>query len=214
MRERLAFHFLAADDLLAIDAQPSQRLVLGTAATIDREQAAHYARQPVAWTAWRGADILACFGINELFAGAHGVAWAVLAARLGKDHLALTRFMAHEIRTCGLARLELLARCVDVELAVERLPDVSGGELVELVTKPAHATPEVRWAMLLGMTPAHVLRHFGGAGESYVLFERFAPPCGRDASASLASSAQSAAGGRSALRACGPTAAPAIKVIS
>lgn len=169
----LEFDTLTADDLMSIEAQPSQRMVLGVNARIDRAQAQHYAAQIVAWSARRNGQILACFGINALFDYAHGVAWAVLAEGIGADHVALTRFMQHEIRTCGLPRLELLARCVDVELAVERVPDISGDELLRLVTKREHATPEVRWAMLLGMKPAHVLRRFGAAGESYLLLERF-----------------------------------------
>ena len=171
---RLSFRRLEPGDLLSIDAQASQQLVLGLRVRLDFAQAEHYAAMPVAWAARRGEELLACFGINELFAGAHGVAWAVLAEGLGRDHLALTRFMQSEIRDCGLARLELLARCVDVDLAVERLPDITGDELVQLVTKPDHATPEVRWAMMLGMEPAHVLRRFGAASESYLLYERFA----------------------------------------
>lgn len=170
---RLDFETLVADDLLAIDAQPSQRMVLGVDARLDRAQAEHYAAQTVAWSARREGRLLACFGINELFPGAHGVAWAVLAEGITEDHLALTRFMQSAIADHALPRLELFAKCVDVELAVERLPDVTGDELVALVTKPQHATPEVRWAVLLGMRPAHVLRRIGGASETYLLLERF-----------------------------------------
>lgn len=167
----LEFRRLHPGDLLTIDAQASQRTVLGIRAQLDFAQAEHYASMPVAWTAERGETILACFGINETFAGAHGVAWAVLAEGLGADHLALTRFIRSEIRDCGLPRLELLAKCTDLELAVERVPDMSGAEMLELAVR--HKTPEVRWAMMLGMKPAHVLRRFGAAGECYMLLERF-----------------------------------------
>jgi hypothetical protein len=43
----------------------------------------------------------------------------------------------------------------------------------------AEPSPECRWACLLGFAPAHVLRNFGAASETYMLFERFARPAAK-----------------------------------
>lgn len=167
---RVIFTRLDPLHLAAIAPQESQRLWLGVPGDCDFAQAQILASQSIAWTAWRSNDpgsILACFGISETFPGVQGVAWALLAADLGEDHLALTRFMQREIRECGLARLELLARATDVE------PFADEYDPWMLVSASmAVPTPECRWAKLLGLEPAHVLRKFGAAGETYMLFER------------------------------------------
>ncbi len=176
LHEALDIRHLDPIDLATIERQQSQRLWLGISGECDYAQASHLADQPVAWTA-RTPDtgrILACFGINETFPDRQGVAWALLGRDLGKWHLPLTRFIQGEIRECGLERLELLARCCDVEPAIDAMPDVTGEELRKAALLPRNRTPEVRWAILLGMTPAHVLRKFGGASETHMLFERIA----------------------------------------
>ena len=62
-------------------------------------------------------------------------------------------------------------------LGEELCRPASRDELTALAMK--YATPECRWAKLLGFTPAHVLRRFGAASETYMLFERF-PPLGEE----------------------------------
>lgn len=164
---------LAPDDLATIVAQQSQKLWLGMEGDCDYEQALHLASQPVAWTArCEHGRIIACFGINETFPGTQGVAWSLLAEDPGAHHLALTRFMARQIAACGLARLELLAKCADVEPVLAEFPGIGRDELIEIVTAPATSTPEVRWALLLGMRPAYVMRKVGFAQETYLACER------------------------------------------
>jgi hypothetical protein len=181
MRE-VRFSPLEPDDLLAIEQQPSQRTWMGAPCEIDHENALLLAAQPVAWTARRAdGSILACFGIHETFddllgRGVQGVAWAMLSSPVGKDHLALTRFMRRQVEAAGLQRIELIAKAVDVEsfrdFALREGFPVDTAMLVRAsMTEP---TPECRWAVMLGFEPAHVLRKFGGASETYMLFERIA----------------------------------------
>lgn len=162
MRDFLAFSIMQPADLLSIDMQDSQAMFLGQDATPDEETAYNLAAQPVAWTAWRGGKVLACFGINEAFPGQHGTAWALLGKGIGRDHLALTRFVREAVAGCTLPRLDVLARATDV----------SPGSWNPIAESMAEPTPECRWCELLGFKPAHLLRKFGGAGETYMLFER------------------------------------------
>lgn len=170
----LRFDPLDPNDLATIAAQSSQKMWLGMDGSCDYEQALHLAAQPVAWTARHRNRIIACFGINETFPGSQGVAWSLLAEGLGVHHLELTRFIRSQILWCGLARLELLARCLDIEPAIAADPRLNHRRdaQIELVTSPGAATPEVRWAMLLGMVPAYVMRKVGFAGETYLALER------------------------------------------
>jgi len=163
-RDLLEFLSLQASDLFSIAIQPSQRLVLGIDPVGDADHAEILADQPVAWTAWRGDTILACFGIAEVFAGQHGVAWSLLAEGIGTSHLAITRFARRELDRCGLRRVELIARgCEGAEY----------GGPAALGYQRQCPTPEYRWAVALGFVPVHVLRHYGQADETCVLFERF-----------------------------------------
>jgi hypothetical protein len=169
----LDFHNLDAADLTAIEAQPSQAATMGIAGPIDAETAATMVEQPIAWAVRREDRLIACCGIVENFPGRQGIAWCILAAGIGKDHLEMTRFMAHQIACCGLARVELYARAPDLEAVIAARPELDSGQIVTLaLTRP---TPEMRWATLLGMTPAHLMRCFGAASESYMLFERVDP---------------------------------------
>lgn len=182
MNSRIAFQRLDAGDLFEIERQESQLLWLGQKGDISQEAAEILADQPCAWTAWHAGRIVACFGISEIFPNVQGLAWALLSSEIGVLHLELTRFMQREVRECGLIRLELLARANDrVEdravLGEELCRPASRDELAALAMK--YGTPECRWAKLLGFTPAHVLRRFGAASETYMLFERF-PPLGEE----------------------------------
>lgn len=166
---------LEAADLLAIEAQDSQKLWLGIEGTPDWDSAHALAEQDVAWCARRDdGSLLACFGINETFPGAQGVAWALLSQPIGKDHLALTRFIRGVVEACELRRLELFAKSVPIEdtraFFRKHGAPVDSGVLVALaMSKP---TPECRWAVMLGFEPVHVMRRFGFDDEAMMLFER------------------------------------------
>jgi len=170
MRDPLFFRRMQPDDLFAIDVQDSQTMFLGQDATPDEETALNLASQPVAWTAWRGDTVIACFGFNEAFPGKHGTAWALLAKDIGRDHLALTRFVRGVVAACTLDRLDVLARSHD-----------HGGGISGMSAALADPTPEVRWCLMLGFEPAHLLRKFGGAGEAYMMFERIKPASSSEA---------------------------------
>lgn len=178
MSSRLTFQRLEAGDLFEISRQDSQLLWLGQEGEITDEAAAILASQPCAWTAWHAGRIVACFGISEIFANVQGVAWALLSSDIGVHHIELTRFMQKEVRTCGLIRLELLAKASEKaeELAVlgeDLCVRFTGQQLLACAMQ--RATSECRWAKLLGFTPAHVLRRYGAASETYMLFEWFGP---------------------------------------
>lgn len=164
----LRFSTLRAHDLLEIERQPSQQLTLGRPGETTAEEAAILEAQPVAWTARdsRGR-IRACFGIAEAFPGLQGQAWAVLAPGLGYAHLELTRFIQGQVAGAGLVRIELLARGPDMGWTPAHM---TSGEVMQLAV--TEMTKEMRWAVLLGFEPAHVLRWYGAAAETYVLFER------------------------------------------
>lgn len=158
----LHFRKMKPANLFSIDVQDSQATFLGLDAAPDEETALNLASQPVAWTAWRrDGTVLACFGFNEAFPGKHGTAWALLGKAIGRDHLALTRFVREVVEGCTLDRLDVLARSADYG------PGIRG-----MSAALADPTPEVRWCLTLGFEPAHVLRKFGAAGETYMLLER------------------------------------------
>lgn len=157
----LHFRPMQPDDLFAIDVQGSQATFLGLDAAPDEETALNLAAQPVAWAAVRDGAVLACFGINEAFPGKHGTAWALLGKDIGADHLALTRFVRQVVEGCTLDRLDVLAKSRDY-----------GGGIRGMSAALADATTEVRWCLMLGFEPAHQLRKFGAAGETYMMLER------------------------------------------
>lgn len=158
-------------DLVAIEPQASQRFTIGidTQAT-SIEEAELLAAQPEAWAIYSAGRLIACFGIRETFPGRNGVAWAVLAEGIGSAHLAMTRFARHRIEDCGLARVEAIVRGPDAEGIVDAFPGLDNGQLLDAVL--TQSTPEMVWARLVGLRPAHVLRKYGGFLETHVLFER------------------------------------------
>ena len=161
-RANLMFARMQPHDLFALQVQDSQTMFLGQDAMPDEETAYNLAGQPVAWTARRADGTpIACFGFNEAFPGKHGTAWALIGKGIGRDHVALTRFVRQVVADCTLDRLDVLARSHD-----------HGGGISGMSAALADPSPEVRWCLMLGFEPAHLLRKFGGAGETYMMFER------------------------------------------
>lgn len=171
MSEALTITRLRPADLLRLERQPSQQMLLGVDGTMTAEEAELLASMPEAWTLSRGDVPIACFGISELFPGKHGLAWSLLGAGLGtRAHLMLTRFAIERLEATPLIRVETYARCVDVEHLLARTPDLDSGHLVHLAM--LFPSAECRWARRLGFRPAHVLRRYGAADETMMLFER------------------------------------------
>lgn len=171
------FSTLTARDVMEIQALPRHAVIFGQPARVSQEEAEVLAAAPIAWAARYDGGLIAAFGIVEHFAGQQGLGWTLLADRLGAAHLRLTRFVAAQIENCGLARLELMARGPDLEPILARMPDLDPGQVVELAMQAA--TREMRWALALGMRPAHLLRCWGADCESFMLFERLQPTCAK-----------------------------------
>jgi len=173
MRDRLSFHTLRAQDLRDLVLQPSQSVALGIVPTYTDEMIEAAAAQRVAWSVRCSGRLICCFGIIEGIPGRQGLGWANLASGIGYAHLQLTRFIRGQIEACGLPRLEVLAKAPDIEPLIAKHPGLDSGQLVSLAM--SMATPEMRWATLLGLTPAHVLRCYGGDSETVLLFESIKP---------------------------------------
>lgn len=169
----VAFTRLTAEDVLAIQAQPRQRTVFGMDVETTYDDALAMAQAPIAWAARVDGRLIACFGIVDHFTGLQGLGWTILAEGIGQAHLPLTRFIRAAIDGCGLARLELIARGPDIEPILASRPDLDSGQIVAIAS--SRPTPEMRWALMLGMQPAHLLRCYGAASETYMLFERLRP---------------------------------------
>ena len=97
----------------------------------------------------------------------------MLGEGIGASHLELTRFVAQVIVDCPLPRLEFYAKAADVEHLLHPARHYPAADIVAMAM--AEPTRECRWALLLGMRPSHLLRRFGAADESYMLFERILP---------------------------------------
>lgn len=175
MPDALRFSTLLPDDLFAIERQSSQSTVLGFAAELSSEEAEAIAAQRIAWAARdENGRIIACFGINEPFEnGQQGFAWSILADGIGAAHLQLTRFCRSQVTGSGLSRVDLMAKAADVEHILAQRPELDSGMAVAVAM--CRPSPECRWAQLLGFTPAHVLRRYGPACETFMLFEWFGP---------------------------------------
>lgn len=156
--------------------QPSQRMMLGIdrGATLSAEVAEDLIAGGEAWSIETSdGRLAACVGLRETFPGVQGVAWAVLAEGIGPTHLAVTRHAQRRIADSPLRRIEAVCRAgIDAEAVLILYPDLDPTQLLEAVlTVPS---PETRWAAAAGLTPVHVLRKFGAASETHVLFERIA----------------------------------------
>lgn len=155
-----------------LDRQPSQLVQLGVEVSMDDEEMYALAAEREAWACYDGDRLIACVGIRETFPETQGVAWAVLASGVGRATLALTRFARSRILGSGLKRIEAVARAGDAEAILAQYPELNAAQLSEAVM--ALPTPECAWARLVGLSPAHVLRKFGQAAETHMLFERIA----------------------------------------
>lgn len=161
-------------DLLSIEIQRAQHFTFGLPTrSATREEAEDLAAEVEAW-AIRDLDdrLIACFGIQEKFPDRHGVAWATLAEGIGRAHLEMTRFARSRVLGCGLQRVEAIVRAADAENVIASFPFLSADREGLFEAMLAMPTPEMTWARLCGLQPAHVLRKFGAAGETYMLCER------------------------------------------
>jgi len=160
-----------------IKLQPSQGRPLGFDYEPGPEEIRRMCEGTIAWAALEGDEwnirVAACFGVVETFPGMHATGWAMLADGIGRAHLAVSRFARQCMAECQLPRVELLARCHDVEGLIAQHPGLDPGQIVALAT--AEPTPEIRWGMMLGFSPAHVLRCYGAIGQSVMLMERLSP---------------------------------------
>lgn len=162
---------LTAGDLAAIVPQRSQRVTLGIeTATLSVEEAEQLAAATDAWAIRAGDRLIGCIGIRETFPGAQGVAWATLADGIGGAHLAMTRFARSCVLGSALARVEAIVPAADAESVLDAFPGLDAQQLLDALL--ATPTPEMVWARLVGLKPAHVLRKFGAAAQTYILCER------------------------------------------
>jgi hypothetical protein len=167
--DHLCFRQLAAADLLAIEPQDSQRQQYGLdVGDMDPEHAAALAGEANSWAVLRGDTVLACIGISQTFPGVQGVAWALLSRHMGRDVVPVTDFTARVmIAGSPLQRIEAIVRSRDI-------PAHFAADNPRLLFLHAMAapTPQVRWAIKVGLHPVHVMRKFGAAGEAHMLMER------------------------------------------
>jgi RimJ/RimL family protein N-acetyltransferase len=133
-------------DALTIVRQPSQRIQLGLETPMTMEIAQDLVDGGEAWTAWREGVPIACLGIRDTFPGIQGVAWAILSAGLGRDHLAITRFCRYRLANSPLVRIEAIVS--------------------------ADNEADVVWAHRVGFKPEALLRKFGALSQDHVLYTR------------------------------------------
>jgi hypothetical protein len=175
MTEAVVIRPMLAQDAIAIERQPSQRVQLGIDMTgaMTLELAQSMIDGGEAWTAEQSGRIVAIMGLRETFPGVQGVAWAVLAPGIGAAHLAVSRHARRRIADSPLRRIEAVVEAaVDAEAILLTFPGLDPGQLLEAVISVKG--PQIAWARSVGLTPAHVLRRFGGRSETHVLFERIA----------------------------------------
>lgn len=144
----VTFRPMEPEDLPRLKLQPSQHWDMGLYRTVhDAEDARGLIAAGPAWTGVaRDGRILGCAGFGELWPNAHAVAWAMLAEGLGPAHLAITRFVRARLADAPYRRIEAIVRA-------------------------GHEAP-CQWARLVGMEAVAVLRRWGPADETHLLFER------------------------------------------
>lgn len=160
-----------------IERQNSQATTLGVHVEMNEEYGqAILSTEGEAWAAVEiseaGERVVALFGLMEAFRAKQATGWAVFSSDIGVHHLPITRFARDRIVNAYYSRTDLITECADAEPLLERLPDLDPGELLALLTAPHVRTPGVRWALAIGMKPAAVLRKYGQASETHMLFER------------------------------------------
>ena len=174
----LSIRLCTPDDILSIERHPDQMLQMGLAAPASREDAEMLCGVGAtgfwgeAWACSWHDELVACLGMRGTFGGTHVITWAILANGIGPAHLAVTRFARARVLDSGYDRIEAIARAADAEAIVERFPHLDAQQLVAAVM--VRPTPEIRFAMLSGLKPAHVLRRYGAAAETHMLMERIA----------------------------------------
>lgn len=172
----LSVSLCTPDDILSIERHPDQRMQMGLAAPASREDAEMLCGVGAsgfwgeAWAcSWHG-ELVACLGMRATFGGSHVITWAILANGIGPAHLAVTRFARARVLDCGYDRIEAVARSVDADVLIASFPDLDAQQMIEVaMLRPSR---EVRFAMLSGLKPAHVLRRYGAAAETHMLLER------------------------------------------
>lgn len=171
MRSEISFRRLRAEDLLQLEPQPSQLLQYGQAVSISYEEAVAYAAGPFAWAAEAERGVIACMGVAETFEGAAGLAWALFAEGVSRREMARLTAFARDVVVGEnpLPRIEAVVRCSDIEAAIDAVGS-SPAVLREIALETP--TPQVRWALAVGLQPVAVLRKFGAASETHMLMER------------------------------------------
>lgn len=156
--------------LLSIERDPSQAVQLGIAAEMTREGAEELCCDPAseAWACFHAGRLVACVGLRAVLDGGHAVAWVILAHGIGGAHLAVTRFVRSRVLQSSFARIEAVAIANDAEAIIAHFGDLDAQQLIEAVM--VRPTRECRFALLSGLKPGHVLRHYGGS--THMLFER------------------------------------------
>lgn len=142
-----------APDVVQLDLQPSQHVTLGVLKALHSvEDGEELETAGPAWTVI-GPDgrILCCYGFAYLhppseLTGGHALAWALLTVELGAAHVAITRFARETIDASPIDRIEAIVR--------------------------ADVATECRWAELVGLERAAVLRAWGPERKTHLLFER------------------------------------------
>jgi hypothetical protein len=174
MSAALRFVPMEARHGVEIRRQPSQAMQLGLRADMSVEDAEALASGREAWAALEGDGaaerIVACFGIIDTFPDAQGALWATLSDQVGAHHLAITRFCHARLALVDLPRVEAIVECADAEPVLARFPDLDAGELLAVLCEAP--TPSMRWAASAGLKPSAVLRKYGAASETHMLFER------------------------------------------
>lgn len=150
----VTFRPMLAGDVVQLDLQPSQHVTLGVHARhLSFEEGCELLEHGTdCWTAVRAdGRILACAGLRYLWpasarSNGHALAWALLGKGLGRDHLAITRFLRGVIARSPLTRIEAIVR--------------------------ANVKSERTFIQLLGLNFEAHLAAWGPDGEDHQLYSR------------------------------------------
>ncbi|BBC99095.1 hypothetical protein [Sphingobium sp. YG1] len=165
-------------DLLRIERHPDQMVQLGLSGPIQSQDAlvmcgvGEDGDWGEAWACRWNGRLVACLGLRVTLGGSHVIAWAIMAMGIGAAHLAVTRFARSRVERGAYGRIEAVASAPDVEALISNVGPLDAQQLIEVVMLAP--TPEIRFAMLAGLAPAHVLRRYGAASQTHMLMERIA----------------------------------------